>query len=126
MSDPLHFRWQTMESDQPMPKISRRRIFGAQSMISHVTLEEGFELASHAHDNEQFACVLSGRMLFAVGSRDQETYRELEVKAGDVLYLPGGLPHAARALEDSVILDVFSPPSERTGVDDAESSARGS
>ena len=35
-----------------------------------------------------------------------------------VLHLPGHSPHGAEALETAVVLDIFSPPSETTGIDD--------
>ncbi len=30
--------------------------------------------------------------------------------AGDSFAVPGGIPHSARVLEDTVSIDVFSPP----------------
>jgi hypothetical protein len=35
-----------------------------------------------------------------------------------VLQLPGGVPHSAYAIERCEILDIFSPPSETTGIDE--------
>jgi quercetin dioxygenase-like cupin family protein len=32
------------------------------------------------------------------------------VRAGEVLHLPSNVPHAARALEDTLDLDIFCPP----------------
>ena len=32
------------------------------------------------------------------------------VRAGEVLHIPGNLPHQAEALEDTLDVDVFSPP----------------
>jgi ribosomal protein L16 Arg81 hydroxylase len=32
------------------------------------------------------------------------------VSAGEVLYIPSNLPHKAEALEDTLDVDVFSPP----------------
>ena len=32
------------------------------------------------------------------------------VRAGEVLLIPGGLPHSAVALEDTLDVDVFAPP----------------
>jgi len=34
------------------------------------------------------------------------------VRAGEVLHLPSNVPHAAYALEDTLDVDVFSPPRE--------------
>ena len=36
--------------------------------------------------------------------------REVDVNAGEILFIPANLPHSAIALEDTVDLDVFSPP----------------
>jgi quercetin dioxygenase-like cupin family protein len=36
----------------------------------------------------------------------------VEVAAGESLHLPSNVPHAARALEASIVLDTFSPPRE--------------
>jgi quercetin dioxygenase-like cupin family protein len=32
------------------------------------------------------------------------------VKAGDILPIPGNVPHRVVALEDSLAIDIFSPP----------------
>jgi len=39
------------------------------------------------------------------------------VEAGEILHLPSFVPHSAEALEDTLVLDIFSPPSEKTGID---------
>lgn len=100
-----------MPADAPMPLLERRRIVGGQCMLSHVTLRKGCAVPGHAHANEQMVCVLSGclRFTLATGTTD--------VRAGEALHLPPHAPHSAEALEDSVVLDVFAPPSEKTGID---------
>ena len=40
------------------------------------------------------------------------------IHAGEVLHLPSNVPHSAFALEDSTVIDVFSPISEKTGLDE--------
>jgi quercetin dioxygenase-like cupin family protein len=109
--------WSELPQDFPMPRIARRRIIGERMMVSEVHLEQGFDLASHAHDNEQWVVMLSGRCLFGIGQPGTPGHREVEVRGGEVLVLPGNVPHSCRALEASRILDLFSPISERTGVD---------
>lgn len=103
--------------DRPMPLISRRRVIGEHMMVSDVLLEKGFTLASHHHANEQFVVLLSGRCIFGLGAPGTPDYREVEVSAGQVLTLPPNLPHSCRALEETRILDLFSPPSQTTGID---------
>lgn len=108
----LH-RWDDLISDSPMPLIFRRRVIGEHVMISRVTLQKGCLVPMHAHANEQMACMVSGRLKFRVGPEE----REVIAGPGDVLHLPPHMPHAAEALEDCVVLDVFSPPSQTTGID---------
>lgn len=117
MADAIHYRWATLPQDHPMPLIDRRRIIGEHAMVAEVFLHAGFKVDTHQHANEQFAIVLSGRVRFTVGNVGAADRREMELSSGEVLYLPPNVPHSAEALEDSLLLDLFSPPSEKTGVD---------
>ncbi len=104
--------WKDLPADSPMPLIRRQRVIGENVMVSRVVLEQGFHLAVHQHDNEQITCVLSGlvRFTFADGST-------ADLGPGDVLELRGNVPHGADALEESELLDIFSPVSLQTGID---------
>ena len=50
-----------------MALLERRRIIGDRMMISQVSLRKGCAVPMHAHENEQFACIVSGRLRFQVG-----------------------------------------------------------
>ncbi len=100
-----------------MPLIARRRIIGQNIMISEVHLSRGFVVPTHQHENEQFAVVLSGRIRFGIGPDGSPDRYETTLVGGEVIHLPGNVPHSAEALEDTVVLDLFSPPSAETGVD---------
>lgn len=106
-----------MTVDAPMPLLERRRIIGAHAMISHITLKRGCDVPLHAHANEQFSCVLSGRIRFTVGAEGSRERRTIHVGPGEAIHLPSNLPHAAFAEEDTVVLDIFAPPSATTGID---------
>jgi quercetin dioxygenase-like cupin family protein len=114
----VHHRWLDLPQDQPLPLIARRRIIGANVMLSEVRLGKGFKVATHAHENEQMAIVISGEMRFGLGAEGSADRREIIVRGGEVVHLPSNVPHSAEALADSVLIDVFSPPSEKTGVDE--------
>ncbi len=88
-------------------------------MISRVLLHRGFRVPTHHHANEQIVVVLSGLCRFGLGVEGTADRREVEIMGGDVLVLPSNLPHSCEAIEDTLIMDLFSPPSERTGVDRA-------
>ncbi len=57
----------------------------------------------HAHPEEQFGYLLSGSVEVTIGEE-----KEL-LQAGDCYFIPGGTPHQFRMLEDSVVIDIFSP-----------------
>ena len=111
------YRWDDLPVDHPMPTLSRRRVIGECMMISEVILEKGCVVATHAHENEQIACVISGRLRFSVGEEGSKDRREIVMTGGEVLHLPSNVPHAAEALEETVVWDLFSPTSEGTGID---------
>lgn len=107
--------WDRLPADKPMPALERRRVIGSEAMLSHVTLHKGCVVPSHAHVNEQFTCVLSGRVKFTLADGERV------LAAGEVLHLPSHAPHGAEALETAVVLDVFAPPSATTGIDERRS-----
>ncbi len=117
MADAIHHRWSDLPTDAPMPLLERQRVIGANAMISRVLLRRGCDVPSHSHANEQFACIISGRLRFGLGEPGSPEHRTIDVRAGEVLHLPANVPHSAVALEDTLVLDIFSPPSATTGID---------
>jgi quercetin dioxygenase-like cupin family protein len=105
-----------IESDNPIALLTRRRLYGDRMLWAHVCLEEGCEVATHQHDNEQIAFVITGKVRWLLGEPGSADYSETITEGGTVVHLPGGFPHGVIALEDTVILDVLSPPGEM-GVD---------
>jgi quercetin dioxygenase-like cupin family protein len=111
------YRWSDLPQDAPMELLSRKRIIGEQMMISQVQLKKGCFVPTHSHANEQFACIMSGELRFGIGEEGTPERYEVRVKAGGVLHLPSNVPHSAEALEDTLVIDLFSPPSATTGID---------
>lgn len=66
----------------------------------------GATLPEHAHPHEQVTNIITGRFEMTV---DGETKT---IEAGDVVVIPPGAKHRARALTDCFIIDVFSPVRE--------------
>lgn len=62
----------------------------------------------HWHDGvPQIVLCLSGKIEFGV--KDGETIRREMITAGDVLAIPPGVPHMAVAIEDTVVVVMWSP-----------------
>jgi quercetin dioxygenase-like cupin family protein len=116
-------------SDVPREKVTdmldRRLITGERSMLAHVYLRKGCIVPFHSHENEQISYILEGALRFWLGEGEGE---EMLVRAGEVLVIPSRIRHKAEALEDTVDVDIFTPPRRdwlegtddylRTGVDD--------
>ncbi|HTK28686.1 MAG TPA: cupin domain-containing protein [Vicinamibacterales bacterium] len=98
-----HRRWNDVPAEQINPEISRRFITCDRVTVARFELTRGGVVPEHRHDNEQVSMVMSGALKFKVGG--QETV----VRGGEVIHLPGGVPHEVEVLEDSVVVDVFSP-----------------
>ena len=117
MSGPSIHRWTEMNPDYPMQLLERRRVVGEKAMLCEIRLRAGCVVPNHSHPNEQFAFLISGNMKFGLGAEGSPEYREVALQPGEVLHLPSNLPHSATAVVDSVVLDIFSPPSATTGID---------
>jgi len=102
-----HFRWEEVPREEVTPAIARRLITGERMMLAHVYLDAGSVVPRHHHENEQLTYILEGALRFWIGEEGEE---EIVVRAGEVLHIPSGVPHRAEALEDTLDVDVFSPP----------------
>ena len=105
--DFTQYRWADIPEESLNPLLSRKLITGDRVMLAHVYLKQGCVVPRHSHENEQFTYILEGALRFLVG---QEGAEEIVVRAGEVLHLPANVPHEAHALEDTLDVDVFSPP----------------
>lgn len=89
------------------PLIERQFVHGEKAMLARLLLRKGAIVPQHSHHNEQITYILEGVLRFTMGDG-----RVIDVKAGEVLVIPANMPHAAEALEDTIDLDVFTPPRE--------------
>lgn len=102
-----HVRWEDLPREQVKEGLERRIITGQDMMIAHVYLEKGCVVPMHQHQNEQLTYILEGALHFRLGGDEP---REVVVRAGEVLQIPSNVPHEAVALEDTLDVDIFSPP----------------
>lgn len=102
--------------DRPVPMIHRKRIWGDKMLMAHVVLEKGCHVATHQHESEQIACVMSGKVKWRLGEPGSPEYREEIAEGGQVAVLPSNFPHGVDALEETVIIDFLSPPGDM-GID---------
>src|SRR5687768_5488719 len=105
MSEPkaLVSRWDEVQLDRMRGGITRRFVHSEKMMVAQVHFGKGDSVPAHRHDNEQYTYVLSGALRFRFGEAQVE---EVVVGAGEIVLIPSGLLHSARADEDTFELDI--------------------
>ena len=104
MSELKYFRWNDLELEDLNPLLQRQFVVGEGVMLARVLLKKGSHVPMHNHVNEQITYILEGALKFGIDGD------EIVVRAGEVLCIPPNMPHEAFALEDTVDLDIFTPP----------------
>ncbi|MGE5391605.1 MAG: cupin domain-containing protein [Deltaproteobacteria bacterium] len=86
------------------PGIRRKTlVYGENTLMTEFTLAEGADLPLHDHPQEQTGYLVSGHLILTIGGEDYD------VSPGSSWAIPGGVSHKAKALENSVAVEVFSP-----------------
>ena len=98
-----------MKSESPWieicPGIKRRTLASGQTMYQMIAqLDAGSVMPEHRHTQEQVVHILEGRMRLIV----QGTPHEL--RPGESFYLASNVPHGVETIENTRVLDTFSPP----------------
>jgi len=81
-------------------------VHGEKTLMGQFSIAKGSAIPPHSHPHEQTGFMVSGKLRFKV---EDEV---LEVETGDSWCIPGEAEHAVEALEDSVVIEVFSPVRE--------------
>jgi quercetin dioxygenase-like cupin family protein len=71
-------------------------------MLAH--LDASSRMPEHRHSQEQLVHILSGKMRLIVDGTPHE------LSAGDSFYLASNVPHGVETIENTRVLDTFSPP----------------
>ena len=103
-----HYRWEELPLEQLKPDLGRRLVSVERMMLAQVYLEEGAIVPKHSHENEQLTYILEGTLRLWLGEDGAEEV--FDVRAGEILHIPPHVPHRAEALENTLDVDVFSPP----------------
>ncbi len=103
------YRWDEMPKEELTETFARRLITGDRVMLAHVYIKKGAVVPRHSHENEQLTYILEGGLRFWIGEDEAQV---IDVMAGEVLHIPSLVQHKAEALEDTLDVDIFSPPRE--------------
>jgi quercetin dioxygenase-like cupin family protein len=88
----------------PEPGLRRQVMsYSPSMMLVRHRMKKGWVGTRHSHPQEQMVYIVSGHLSF------QHSGGVVEAKMGDSFLVPGNVEHQAFALEDSEVLDIFTP-----------------
>ena len=92
---------------EALPGIFRRTLFYNENiMLCHFFLKKGSEVPLHSHKEHQVGYVIKGKLKFITNEQ------EFITEAGDSYIFGSDEKHGASILEDSEVIDVFTPSRE--------------
>jgi quercetin dioxygenase-like cupin family protein len=88
----------------PEPGLTRRvGAFNSKLCLVEHRMEKGWVGAAHAHPHEQVVYVAQGHLKVTCEGQT------VDIRAGDSFVVVGGLEHQASAVEESLVIDIFTP-----------------
>jgi quercetin dioxygenase-like cupin family protein len=101
---PKSVPWDRVEREQLTPLLQRQFFSTSQLTVARFELKKGCVVPEHHHHNEQVTSVFQGALKLSFSGQ------EVTVRAGETISIPPNLRHSAEALEDTLVIDVFTPP----------------
>jgi quercetin dioxygenase-like cupin family protein len=100
------YDWNSLPAEQLNPSITRRAVHTQNLTIARLEILKDAIVPEHHHVHEQVATVERGALQFSIGGQ------EIVLRGGQSLAIPSNVPHKVVALEDTTVVDVFSPARE--------------
>ena len=89
---------------KPEPGLTRKVMaFNDKLFLAEHQMVRGWAGTVHSHPHDQIVYVVRGHLKVACQGKT------FDVRAGDSFVVRGGVEHGASALEDSLVIDVFTP-----------------
>jgi quercetin dioxygenase-like cupin family protein len=86
------------------PGIKRQTVTSGKTMYQMLArLEAGSKMPEHRHPQKQIVHILEGRMRLIVDGKPHE------LVTGDSFYLASNVPHGVETIQETRVLDTFSP-----------------
>jgi len=101
-----------VEPKQPFEGVFSKRVMtkikdGSDRMsFNHVLIKSGWEHLLLNEDKDEIIYFLDGKAIISSDGKD------IEVSAGNCVYIPAGVEYKYTASEDATLVCVYSPPAE--------------
>lgn len=91
-------------TSKPEPGMIRQVLaYSPHLMMVRHHFTKGWVGARHSHPHHQMVYIVKGHIVFEAEGK------QWDLRFGDSLVVDGGIDHQASALEDSEVLDIFTP-----------------
>jgi quercetin dioxygenase-like cupin family protein len=97
------YEWNRIDKERMSPTLIRQVIHGENITVARLSLGKGCAVPEHSHHNEQISMIEQGALRFVIGGVEKI------VRGGEVVRIPPHTPHSAEAVEDTIVVDLFSP-----------------
>lgn len=97
------YQWSAIAEEQLNPRLSRKVVHCQHMTIARLHVQKYAVVPRHSHVHEQVSMVERGALKFVFDGHEQI------VRAGQLIEIPPNAPHLVEALEDTVVVDLFSP-----------------
>jgi quercetin dioxygenase-like cupin family protein len=88
----------------PEPGLTRKMLaFNEKLSLVEHRMEKGWGGKMHSHPHEQIVYVVRGHL------KVMSEGKTADVRTGDSFVVRGGVEHGASAVEESLVIDVFTP-----------------
>lgn len=93
------YKWRPLMDGVAMRPLA----FGEKTNLCEFKLSKGYRLPAHFHPYEQTGTLVSGKLNFRISDK------WYLAEPGDAWSIPENAEHEVEILEDSVVLEIFSP-----------------
>lgn len=95
--------WELIAREPLLAGMHRQMLNGEKLSLARMSFEPGARVPRHEHSNEQITIIEAGKMLLILDDR------EITLGKGEMILIPGNVPHGALALEETVSVEIFAP-----------------
>jgi quercetin dioxygenase-like cupin family protein len=95
------------KESEPEPGLKRRVLaYNDKLFVAEHAMKKGWVGTVHSHPHDQVVYIVRGHLTVTCQGRT------FHARPGDTFVVRGGIEHGASALEDSLVVDVFTPARE--------------
>ncbi len=96
-------RWEEIAVEQIAQGVQRQVVWGEKGTLARFRFAKDAHVSPHKHEGEQHTWLVEGGMRVRMAGGD------ILLRSGDVLVIPSWEEHEVWFLEDSIVVDFFSP-----------------